>query len=82
MRLPALRLSCGQVWLVANSRIFICTSFYLSIHPADLDQLGQQFTPVSTLKQHVPSLWNILKLGIDNLLALFGLNLSRLNPAR
>jgi hypothetical protein len=48
---------------------------------ADLDKLGDQLALVSTIKQHVPSLGDILKLGVDDLLAVFGLDLSRLDPA-
>jgi hypothetical protein len=52
-----------------------------SICFANLDKLGDQLALVSTIKQHVPSLWDILKLGVDDLLAVLGLDLSRLDPA-
>lgn len=45
-----------------------------------LNQSGKQFTPVSTLKQHVPGLWDILEFGVDDLLAVLDFNLSFLDP--
>jgi hypothetical protein len=60
-----------------------CFSDLLSALPnSSLDKLGDQFTPVSTIEQHVPSLGNILEFGVDDLLAVLCLNLARLDPAR
>jgi hypothetical protein len=46
------------------------TSIYLLPR---LNKTSEQFTPVSTVEQHVPSLGDILKLGVDNLLAVLGI---------
>jgi len=59
-----------------------CFSFSSSnLLAPNLDKLGDQLSLVSTIKQHVPSLGDILKLGVDDLLAVLGLDLSRLDPA-
>ena len=58
-----------------------CFSFFSILLNPNLDKLGDQLAPVSTVKQHVPSLGDILKLGVDDLLAVLGLDLSRLDPA-
>ena len=58
-----------------------CVSLSSDLLASNLDKLGDQLALVSTVKQHVPSLGDILKLGVDDLLAVLGLDLSRLNPA-
>jgi hypothetical protein len=58
-----------------------CFSFSSHLLNPNLDKLGDQLALVSTIKQHVPSLGDILKLGVDDLLAVLSLDLSRLDPA-
>jgi hypothetical protein len=58
-----------------------CFSFSSDLLTPNLDKLGDQLALVSTVEQHVPSLGNILKLGVDDLLAVLGLDLSRFDPA-
>jgi hypothetical protein len=58
-----------------------CFSFSSNLLTPNLNKLGDQLALVSTIKQHVPSLGDILKLGVDDLLAVLGLDLSRLDPA-
>jgi len=46
-----------------------------------LDELGEQFSFVSTIEQHVPCLWDIFEFCVYDLLAVLGLDLTRLDPA-
>ncbi len=44
------------------------------------DELGDQLSLVTTREQHLPSLWNILKFGLDNSLSFRSVDLSRFDP--
>ena len=46
-----------------------------------LDKLGEQFSSVSTIEQHVPCLGDVFEFCVYDLLAVLGLDLARLDPA-
>jgi hypothetical protein len=70
-----------EVGVTRFTCIYVLLFLLCYLLSASLHQLGDQLALVSTIKQHVPSLGNILKLGVDDLLAVLGLDLSRLDPA-